>query len=370
MRVAYISYQWGEICLRTTAGLAEEDTVQLWLAADQAAPHADLLDERVDFRPFPKPRLRQGLRQLRLLRRLIAGVKAFEPDVVHVQHGHLWLNGALPLLRRYPLVVSIHDPRHHLGDRSSQNTPQWILDRGFRRATVLIAHTETMADEIVSAIGRDRSDIHVVPHVGLGDDEDHADVEAEEGQVLFFGRMWPYKGLEYLLAAQPLITAAVAEAHFVIAGKGGDLDGYRRQMVDPDKFTVINQYVSTEERARLFRRASVVALPYVEATQSGIIPLAATLGTPVVATAVGGLPDQVDHDRTGLLVPPRDPDALAEAIVALLRDPERRRRLAAGARRRAEAEWSQAAVAAATRAAYEGAIERFGRAPAVESGTA
>ena len=54
--------------------------------------------------------------------------------------------------------------------------------------------------------------------------------------------------------------------------------------------------------------------------------------TPVVATNVGGLPEVVEHDRTGLLVPPRDPAALADAISALLADPERGRRLAATAR--------------------------------------
>ncbi|MEL7209846.1 MAG: glycosyltransferase family 4 protein, partial [Actinomycetota bacterium] len=369
MRVAYVSYQWGEISLRTTAGLADEDTIQLWLAEDQARPHLRLLDERVDFRPFDKPRLRQGLRQIRLLRELRRELDRFRPDVVHLQHGHLWLNAMLPLLGRYPLVISIHDPRHHLGDRSSQRTPQRVLDFGFRRATILIVHTETMADEVTSTIGRDRSDIHVVPHVRLGEEDDQAEVEEQPGEVLFFGRMWPYKGLRYLIEAQPRINEAVPDARFVVAGRGGDISDYLQQMHEPDKFTVINEYVSTEERARLFRRASVIALPYVEATQSGIVPLAATLGTAVVATRVGGLPDQIDHDRTGLLVPPGDADALADAIVDLLRDPARRQRLVAGARDKAAREWSTAAVAEGHRRAYRAAMERFDPRPAAASGT-
>ena len=62
-------------------------------------------------------------------------------------------------------------------------------------------------------------------------------------------------------------------------------------MVHPERFIVHNEYVSDEKRAELFRRASVVVLPYIEASQSGIIPIAYRFGKPVVATTVGGLPE-------------------------------------------------------------------------------
>lgn len=359
MKVAFVSYQWGEICLRMTRALADHDTIQLWLAADQAEPYLHVLDERIEFHGFTKPRLRHARRQVSQLGRMVSQIHEFEPDVVHVQHGHLWFNAILHRLSRYPLVITVHDPRHHLGDRSSQRTPQRVLDYGFRKATQIIAHTETTADEIATEVGLSRDDIHVVPLVQIGEETDQAAVEEHDGTVLFFGRMWPYKGLEYLIRAQPLINEAVPEASFVIAGSGGDLDAYRRQMVDPEKFTVINEYVSAPERTRLFREASVVALPYVEATQSGNVPLAATLATPVVATAVGGLPEQVDDGRTGLLIPPRDHVALADAVIRLLQDEPLRRRLGQAAQERASREWSPAASAAQTHAVYEIAADRF-----------
>ena len=77
-----------------------------------------------------------------------------------------------------------------------------------------------------------------------------------------------------------------------------------------------------------------------------------TTGTPVVATNVGGLPELVEDDRTGLLVPPRDPAALARAINALLADPERGRRLAAAAAGRMHA-YTIDAVAERFAALYE-----------------
>jgi glycosyltransferase involved in cell wall biosynthesis len=153
----------------------------------------------------------------------------------------------------------------------------------------------------------------------------------------------------------------VPEARFVIAGTGEDFGRYRQMMVHPDRFTVYNEYVSDEMRARLFREASVVALPYVDATQSGVVTVAYTYGKPAVATTVGGLPEVIDNGITGLLVPPRDEQAMAEAIIRLLRDPAARRAMGAAGRRKLEQEWSAQAVAARTLEVYRSAIESKGR---------
>jgi glycosyltransferase involved in cell wall biosynthesis len=80
----------------------------------------------------------------------------------------------------------------------------------------------------------------------------------------------------------------------------------------------------------LFEAASVVVLPYVEASQSGVIPVAYSFAKPVVATAVGGLTEVVIDSQTGRLVPPNDPHALAEALSELLLRPDIRNRMKTG----------------------------------------
>jgi len=149
----------------------------------------------------------------------------------------------------------------------------------------------------------------------------------------------------------------VPDARIVIAGEGEDFARYRRMMANPEQFIVRNEYVTDAERNELFRRASVVVLPYVEASQSAVIPVAYQSSKPVVATTVGGLPELVDHGRTGLLVPPRDERALAEAVVRILSDGDLRRRLGAGGRRKLDRECSPAAVANQTLEVYRRALK-------------
>ena len=87
-----------------------------------------------------------------------------------------------------------------------------------------------------------------------------------------------------------------------------------------------------------------------------MLAIAYSFGKPVVATAVGGIPEVVDHGETGFLVPPRDPHHLAEAIVTLLQDDDLRRRMGRRAREKAESELSWPSIARRTLEVYRQAI--------------
>lgn len=359
MRVAFISYDFGEYSIQHAAALARHGEVLLALPRQLAEPHLDKLDPTVRFLPFDRPRLRQPWKQLVCLRRILRAVRDFRPDVIHLQSGHLWFNLALPLLRDYPLVLTIHDPRPHLGDHESRKTPEAVRALAYRRADRVIAHAQPVKKEIVEHLGIAADKIHVVPHVAIGDrgaDEHGAE---EEGLVLFFGRIWEYKGLDYLIRAEPLITARAPQARFLIAGEGENFARYERSMRHPERFEVHNRWISDGERTTMFRRASVVVLPYVEATQSGVVPIAYAHAKPVVATRTGGLPEVVDHGRTGFLVPPRDEAALAEAITCLLQNERLRREMGLAGREKLEAECSPQAVIEKTIPVYEAAIRDF-----------
>ena len=358
MRVALLSYDFGEYCIRLASGLSRVVDVQLQLAQQLAEPFLASLDPGVTFYPFHKPRLRQPGRQVRLAFELRRRIDAFQPDVVHVQQGHFWFNGFLPLLQ-YPLVLTVHDARHHIGDKASQKTPRAIFDFGFRQATRLITHATSLKDALVGECGVREEVIHIIPHISPSP-RPAAAIAEDKASVLFFGRIWPYKGLEHLIRAQPIISAAIPAARIVIAGEGEDFGRYRRMMADPDRFTVLNEYISEDRCSELFQQASVVVLPYIEASQTGVIPLAYTFMKPVVATTVGGLPDMVEDGRTGFLVPPSDEHALAAAIVRLLEDEPLRREQGRNGQRKLDAECGPAVIARQTLAVYEQALSARG----------
>jgi glycosyltransferase involved in cell wall biosynthesis len=356
LKVAFLSFDFGEYSIRLASALAREVEVLLLLAREVSLPYLTLVDKAVSFQPFSRPRLRHPLQQILMICTVLQQIKRFNPDVIHLQRGHLWFNFALPLLRRYPLVLTIHDPRHHVGDKEAHKTPQIIMDFGSRRARQVIVHAEQLKHMVVEQLRIPSAMVHVIPHIVLGEDTSQNPLREEDRLILFYGRIWEYKGLEYLIRAEPLITARVPDAKIVIAGQGEHFARYRDMMIHPENFIVHNEYVSRDRTAELFQRASLVVLPYIDASQSGVIPLAYTFSKPVVATTVGGLPEMVDHGRTGYLVPPRDEKALADAIVRLLCDRELRHQQGANGKRKVDTECSPYVVARQTLAVYHHAI--------------
>jgi len=352
-RVALISYNFGEYCVRLASALAEHADVLLITPDGLIEPHLTKLNSSVRLFSFAHVRLRQPLRQFRVIRKIFRRIREFAPDVIHYQGAHLWFDLALPFLRRYPLVFTVHDFQPHPGDRLSQKTPLWVEMFARRRADELIVHSQFLRDLVVRNLRGTAEKISVIPHIQIGEDLPPSTSKEEEHLILFFGRIWEYKGLEFLIRAEPLITARVPDARILIAGQGEDFSRYTRMMVHPDRFIVRNEFISEDLAADYFQRASVVVLPYIEASQSGVIPLAYSAAKPVVATTVGGLPEIVEDGRTGYLVAPRDAAQLADAVTRLLLDPSLRRQMGKNGKSKLQAECSSEVIARKTMEVYQ-----------------
>ncbi len=143
--------------------------------------------------------------------------------------------------------------------------------------------------------------------------------------ILFFGYVRPYKGLRYLVEAMPAVQK-IAPATLVVAGEFYEpIAPYRRlaeKLSLQASVKLINEYIPNGKVADYFALADVLVCPYTHATQSGILQTALGFGMPVVATRVGGMPDAVQEPETGRLVPPRNPKALADAVLDVLSRPK------------------------------------------------
>jgi glycosyltransferase involved in cell wall biosynthesis len=136
--------------------------------------------------------------------------------------------------------------------------------------------------------------------------------------LLFFGFVRPYKGLEYLVQALPLVREQL-DVHLLVVGEFWlpleHYQRYAREFGVEQAITFVNRYIPNEELGPYFDLADVVVLPYISATQSGVAQLAFGFGKPVITTRVGGLQEVVKDGYNGLIVPPQDEVALATAIV-------------------------------------------------------
>ena len=140
--------------------------------------------------------------------------------------------------------------------------------------------------------------------------------------LLHFGFIRPYKGLPVLLDAIPLIQTQMP-VHLLVVGEvwgaKAEYDAQIARLHLGAQVTFVDRYVPDEELASYFRAADVAVLPYLSATQSGVVQLAFGFGLPVIASNVGGLPDVIIEGETGLLVPPGDASALAKAVIRFFR---------------------------------------------------
>ena len=262
-----------------------------------------------------------------------ATIRRERPDVVVFQWWHpitalsCWYVARRARRSGARVVFVCHNAWPHEGFPLAQGLTRLAL----RTAHSLVALSDSVASELRSLLPK--MAVSVVPHPPVSVLEptpdlspnpwrDRIDARPDAKIVLFFGNVRPYKGLRDLIDAFPSVTAST-DAVLVVAGTFFEpIEDYRSRIGDlgiGDSVRLFDEYVPNEEVAPLFELSDLVVLPYRSASQSGVIPLAATLGKPVVSTKVGALPDALADADTA--VPPEDPDALGAAIVRALHEP-------------------------------------------------
>lgn len=237
--------------------------------------------------------------------------------------------------------------------------------RNARAADVVLVTSRYSRDVAVRAYGLDPERVEVVPegidlerwpdpgarhHAGGGraDDPRGRTAGGRGPEILSVAHQYPRKDTETLLRAMPEVVRAFPDTELRIVGTGPELSAHRslaRRLGLVGVVRFLGRMADREAVRREYLGADIFALPSLQ-EGFGIAFLEAMASrVPVVAARAGAAPEVVPHGEAGLLVPPRDPGAMAAALTRLLRDPDLRERMGAGGRRRAESfDWSRVAT--------------------------
>lgn len=276
-----------------------------------------------------------------------------------------------------PLAIGLHGSDVFMAEKPLVRS---LVGRVLARTELLTGCSPELVDR-VAALGFPAERSRVIPY-GV-DVEQFAPVWEGDGSgrerwrrelgipddapvLLGVGRMATKKGFHVLLDALPALLERFGDLHLVLAG-GGDREAEFRRRTDalPDAGGARVHYPGSVTRDRLpdlYRAADVFTLPAVHDPAGNVDGLpnvileAMASGLPVVASEISGIPLAVEHDRTGLLVPEKDPDALRGALEELLADRARAERLGRAGRGKATARLTWDAVAARYREGYEAAL--------------
>ncbi|WP_243114576.1 glycosyltransferase family 4 protein [Eisenbergiella sp. OF01-20] len=148
----------------------------------------------------------------------------------------------------------------------------------------------------------------------------------QEKVLLFFGFVREYKGLRYLIEAMPEISRNIADIKLMIVGDFGSEENKEayvnliKENEAEEFIDIYDGYIPDREIEKFFAACDLVVLPYVDATQSGIVQIAYGFEKPVVVTDVGGLPDVVEDGKTGYVVEARNQGELAEAVITYFQE--------------------------------------------------
>jgi D-inositol-3-phosphate glycosyltransferase len=281
--------------------------------------------------------LRKCSRVVTYYARLIRYAVTAEPAIFHI----LWNNKfeffdrtllmlGYKLLSR-KIILTAHNVNAAKRDCKDTLINRLTLRIQYRLADHIFVHTQGMKRELVEDFGVRGSRVTIIPF-GINNSVPKSSLTPTEAKqrlgilegertILFFGRIAPYKGLEYLIAAFRETLSRHNEYRLIIAGRVDQCEAYWRAIqeslhheVQKKRVVLRAEFVPDDETEVYFKAADVLVLPYKDIFQSGVLFLGQSFGLPVIAADVGSLRDDIIEGKTGFLFRPQDPIDLGQTI--------------------------------------------------------
>ncbi|MGE0363515.1 MAG: glycosyltransferase [Vicinamibacterales bacterium] len=295
--------------------------------------------------------------------RLSKIIASFRPEIVHAHDPHAVAMASMALSfgsrSTAPRLVASRRVDFHLQRHSFS---RWK----YRQVELFIAASAAIRDILVRdgipasrvVVVHDGIDVERVARVPAADIHQAFWFPKGAPVVVNVGALVHHKGQKFLVDAMARVRRHIPDAQLVIFGEGDLREPLARQIheLGLDKHVVLAGF--RDDVLALTRSADLFVMSSVTEGLGSAVLDAMALGLPVVGTRAGGIPEAVDDGVTGRLVPPGRADALADAIVLMLRDPATRRHMGEAGRERVNAEFGVDRLVEGTLAAYRRALGR------------
>ena len=234
---------------------------------------------------------------------------------------HLWgfFIGKLLKKLNIPYILTIHDALIHPGDGGI--IAQFVLDKDLKNSNSIICLTNEVKNILIKKFNHIKL-ISVIPHGSFNYSLLKPNIKTiynkNKINLLFFGRLIKYKGLDLLLNAWLKILKQVPNANLYIYGSG-ILSNKNINFIKIHSSSIFlqNRWINENEIHDIFNNSDLIILPYIEASQSGVIGIAHSFGIPVIVTPLGGLIEQLNSGG-GLIAKDFTADAIATEIIKIL----------------------------------------------------
>jgi D-inositol-3-phosphate glycosyltransferase len=235
-------------------------------------------------------------------------------------------------LRGKKIVLTVHNVNASRRDSRDTHLNRLTLRIQYRLADHIFVHTERMKVELSEEFGVQGTRVTVIPFginnavpntcLSPREAKQRLGIQDDKKAILFFGRITPYKGLEYLINAFQQIMARRDDYRLIVAGRPendcqrywSEIQERIREGVRLGRILLRADHVPDDETEVYFKAADVLVLPYRHIYQSGVLFLGHSFGLPVLAADVGSLKEEIVEGKTGFVFQPRDPADLAGVI--------------------------------------------------------
>ncbi len=244
-------------------------------------------------------------------------------DIIHFNGKNLNIFQLRVFLPFKKFIYTIHDLENHTGEKAKNIFARKFNHLILKSKSHVVIQNKSDYELVKQIYPKSIKTLHFIPfgNLEIYNQYNTEHIKVPCCDVLLFGRISPYKGIEFFIEAVQKLKTEFPSIQAIIAGSGKfyfDISAIQ----DDNTFTIYNKFIQSDELVALIKSCKIVVCPYTDATQSGVAMTAFAFNKPVIATETGGFIDVIKDGVNGFLIPIKNSNAIYEKVKILLKNPD------------------------------------------------